>query len=67
MNTKLKELESQCWESRPYGPPWFNSSKFAELIIRHSIWIAYHSHAMSKDAEFTQHLDAVKEHFGIKD
>jgi hypothetical protein len=33
MNERLKELESQCWESRQYGPPWFDYKKFAELII----------------------------------
>lgn len=33
MNERIKELESQCWESRQYGPDWFNSTKFAELIV----------------------------------
>lgn len=34
MNERIKELKSQCWDERPYGPPWFNSDKFAELIVR---------------------------------
>ena len=34
MNERIKELESQCWEPRQYGPVWFNSTKFAELIVR---------------------------------
>jgi hypothetical protein len=34
MNERIKELESQCWEARQYGPPWFNSQQFAELIVR---------------------------------
>ena len=34
MNERIKELESQCWEPRQYGPAWFNSTKFAELIVR---------------------------------
>jgi hypothetical protein len=34
MNERIKELEVQCWEERKYGPPWFNSEKFAELIVR---------------------------------
>ena len=34
MNERIKELESQCWEPRQYGPDWFNSKKFAELIVR---------------------------------
>jgi hypothetical protein len=34
MNERIKQLESQCWEARPYGPPWFDAKKFAELIVR---------------------------------
>ena len=34
MNERIKLLESQCWEARQYGPAWFNSTKFAELIVR---------------------------------
>lgn len=34
MNERIKELESQCWEPRQYGPAWFNSTKFAEMIVR---------------------------------
>jgi hypothetical protein len=34
MNERIRELESQCWEARQYGPPWFNSKKFAELIVK---------------------------------
>jgi hypothetical protein len=34
MNERIKELESQCWEPRQYGPAWFNSTKFAELIVQ---------------------------------
>ena len=35
MNERIRELESQCWEERPYGrSSWFDSTKFAELIIR---------------------------------
>ena len=33
MNQRIRELESQCWEPRQYGPAWFNSEKFAELIV----------------------------------
>jgi len=33
MNARLRELESQCWEAKPYGPPWFDSKKFAKLLI----------------------------------
>lgn len=34
MNKRIKELESQCWEARQYGPPWFDSGKFAELLVK---------------------------------
>jgi len=37
MNEKIKELELQCWEPTQYGPAWFNSTKFAELIVRKCI------------------------------
>jgi hypothetical protein len=37
MNERIKELESQCWEARQYGPPWFDYKKFAELIVRECI------------------------------
>jgi hypothetical protein len=37
MNERIQELESQCWEAKQYGPPWFNSTKFAELIVRECI------------------------------
>lgn len=34
MNERILELEAQCWEPRQYGPAWFNSKKFAELIVK---------------------------------
>ena len=34
MNEQIKNLEAQCWEARLYGPPWFDASKFALLIIK---------------------------------
>ena len=40
MNEKIKELEVQCWEPTQYGPAWFNSTKFAELLIRECADIA---------------------------
>ncbi len=39
MNERIKELEQQCWEVRQYNPPWFNATKFAELIMREFIGI----------------------------
>ena len=45
MNERIRELESQCWEAtswqaQQYGRPWFNSEKFAELIVRECADIA---------------------------
>jgi len=43
MNDRIKELEQQCWEVRQYNPPWFNATKFAELIVKEcmacSTWV----------------------------
>lgn len=37
MNTRIKNMEMQCWE---HSPAWFNSEKFAELIVRECSEIA---------------------------
>lgn len=29
---KIKELAEQCWETRQYGPPWFDYRKFTKLL-----------------------------------
>lgn len=41
MNQRIKELAEQCWEPRQYGPAWFNSTKFAELIVQKCASIVY--------------------------
>jgi len=62
MNERIRELESQCWEARQYGPPWFDSEKFAELIVRECAEVAH--------CNF--HVDGLtlgsimKEHFGVE-
>ena len=40
MNERIKLLEAQCWEPRQYGPAWFDSTKFAELLIEECAEIA---------------------------
>ena len=40
MNNLLKILESQCWESRKFGPSRFNHRMFAVLIAQHCSEIA---------------------------
>ena len=63
MNERIKELKSQCWDERPYGPPWFNSDKFAELIIRECCRAL---NPMLRDMiSRGQGVDMIKLHFGM--
>ena len=52
MNEKIKELELQCWEPTQYGPAWFNSTKFAELLIRECADIVLKKGMASPDTDF---------------
>ena len=63
MNERIKLLESQCWEARQYGPAWFNSTKFAESIVRECI-----SMADDFECDVNQRglVDRMKQHFGVK-
>ena len=70
MNDRIKELESQCWEPRQYGPAWFNSTKFAELIVKEC---ANHcdlllDHKISSEWSRGTHdcSRAIKQHFGVE-
>jgi hypothetical protein len=70
MNERLKELKAQCWEERPYGPPWFNSDKFAKLIIRECADVCHtHGWGMFEHGIAGHNIadscgDMIKEHFG---
>jgi hypothetical protein len=60
MNERIQELEIQCWEPRQYGPAWFNSTKFAELIVRECMSNLYlHGY---DDARAQ-----IKQHFGVEE
>ena len=63
MNERIKELEIQFWEPRQYGPAWFNSTKFAELIVQECI-----SMADDFECDVNQRglVDRMKQHFGVK-
>jgi hypothetical protein len=64
MNPRIKELEAQCWEPRQYGPAWFNSTKFAELIVAeciHCLKPLSRNHSMVGAAQ-----DTIREHFGVE-
>jgi hypothetical protein len=66
MNPRIKELEVQCWEERKYGPPWFNSEKFAELIVREcaNITLDYKNH--DHYYGWMDHGEEIIRHFGIE-
>jgi hypothetical protein len=68
MNERIEELEAQCWEPKQYGPPWFNSQKFAELIIGECI------HKINDIAESSNNPQPIYrvtvdllEHFGVEE
>jgi hypothetical protein len=67
MTERIKELEAQCWEPKQYGPPWFNSQKFAELIVRECAGVCedYRGTEWGKAAECIG--DSIKEHFGVEE
>ena len=70
MNERIKELEIQCWEPRQYGPAWFNSTKFAELIVRECVERASigNGHGNNQwDRALTFAGKNIKEHFGVEE
>ena len=78
MNKRIKELESQCWEPRQYGPAWFNSTKFAELIVKECADILMKpEYAMNHPEELGDYnkgwvngrllgIEHIKKHFGVE-
>jgi hypothetical protein len=76
MNEATKQLiiksglspTEQCYDAHGYCFEATNQKLKAlvENVVRQAIWIAYHSHAMNKDAKFTEHLDEVKRYYGIE-
>jgi hypothetical protein len=65
MNERIKDLAEQCWEPKQYGPPWFNSRKFAELIIQEC------AQACEKNSYLAlngwQRAKQIREHFGVEE
>ena len=69
MNERIKDLEIQCWEPRQYGPAWFNSTKFAELIVRECMEVGGPEDSY-RDEWFNAKVDSVakiKQHFGVEE
>jgi len=61
MNEQIKKLEVQCWEPKQYGPPWFNSKKFAKLIVQECAKrIDY------RESRQGEHCDDLIKHFGVE-
>jgi hypothetical protein len=71
MNERIKELELQCWEPTQYGPAWFNSTKFAELIVAECARVIDRGDgAMSSMAETSWCnicRDDILKHFGVEE
>ena len=74
MNKRIKELEAQCWEPRQYGPAWFNSTKFAELIVRECIGCCEQviSDPVPESVDTwlnggEQCIQEIKQHFGVEE
>lgn len=75
MNERIKELEAQCWEARQYGPPWFDSEKFAELIVKECAEISEQSQWSEAKGEYYEGFNEamiyvsnkIKEHFGVEE
>lgn len=65
MNERIKLLESQCWESRQYGPAWFNSTKFAELIVRECCLVIRNDGSAFNNMRYTrvEIANMIEEHF----
>ena len=67
MNERIKELESDCWEYRPYGPPWFNAERFAELIVKECIDICLRNHINNIETiSAGECAYDIQEHFGVE-
>ena len=62
MNERINELDSQCWEALQYGPSWFDSKKFAELIIKECINVIRADYV---DLGTTAAVNNIEKHFGV--
>lgn len=72
MNEQLRQLEHQCWEVRQYNPPWFNATKFAELIVREcmacSTWVGRVNKTAIEPVHTAHAINQrIKQHFGVEE
>lgn len=72
MNERIRELESQCWEPRQYGPAWFDSEKFAHLIVKECVSIVDGMADPEEDSDryfwaIENASHEIKKHFGVRE
>ena len=71
MNERIQLLEAQCWETKQYGPLWFNYKKFAQLIVQDCVDIlaGYRGQVTWKNEEVGhQHpISVIQKHFGVEE
>ena len=67
MNDRIKELEQQCWEVRQYNPPWFNATKFAELIVKECANIVWDEAEKTMSSEVNDAGYKIIEYFGVEE
>ena len=65
MNERIRELEVQCWEPTQYGPAWFNSTKFAELIVKECLNICQEC-IDDGCVEAEEPMWKIEQHFGVE-
>jgi hypothetical protein len=69
MNQRIRELEAQCWEPKQYGPPWFNSQKFAELIVKECLKFVEPDQTSGDEwcVTLDETAQSIKQHFGVEE
>ena len=67
MNDRIKQLEQQCWEVRQYNPPWFNATKFAELIVKECANIVWDEAEKTMSSEVNDAGYKIIEYFGVEE
>ena len=80
MNERIKEIEKQCWQSTQTEPyAWFDSKKFADLLIQECARVARDTPCPYLDEELRQRLGhtwdmasleagrEIVKHFGVEE
>ena len=77
MNERLAKLTEQCYEyNETMQSAWFNKTKFAELIVRDCLDIAFEvrgkpatdtHYVIGYDRACEKIIDAIKESFGVEE